>query len=252
MILLDPRKGWGHAHPEPGNRNDMTAKHSIFPRIFLSGTALICALSAGAALSPRAHARPLATEMAHAALPGGNPVLTAAAENMGPGAQKFIDGMAQRALDFLANATLSQEQKSNEFRKLLQDSFDLETIGRFALGRYWQTATPEERKEYQKLFRNMIVEVYSARFKEYKGQHVETRSVRLDGDKDTLVTSFIVQEDGSEIQVDWRVRYKSGHYQIVDVIVEGVSMSVTQRSDFSSVIQRGGGSIQALLTHLRK
>lgn len=229
----------------------MTIKKTSFSRIALSGTALVCVLSV-AAFSSSASAWPPAAGMAGYALTAESPILAAAAENMAPGAQKFIDGMAQRALDFLANASLSQEQKSNEFRRLLQDSFDLDTIGRFALGRYWQVATPDERKEYQRLFRNMVVEVYSARFKEYKGQHVETRNVRLDGGKDAIVTSFIVQEDGSEIQVDWRVRYKNGRYQIVDVIVEGVSMSVTQRSDFSSVIQRGGGSVQALLAYLKK
>lgn len=179
-------------------------------------------------------------------------VVTVSTEDVGMGAQKFIDGMAQRALDFLANTTLSQEQKTNEFRKLLQDSFDLETIGRFALGRYWRTATPEQRKEYQKLFREMVVQVYSERFKGYEGQHMETRSYRIDGDNDTIVTSFIVPKDDAEIQVDWRVRYKNGRYQIVDVIVEGVSMSVTQRSDFSSTIQRGGGDIEVLFAHLKQ
>jgi len=90
------------------------------------------------------------------------------------------------------------------------------------------------------------------RFFDYSGEHFETRSSRPDGTRDIIVSSFIVPENGTEIQVDWRVRYKKGRYQIVDVIVEGVSMSVTHRSDFSSVIQRGGGNIQALLTHLRE
>lgn len=171
--------------------------------------------------------------------------------NVGPGAQKFIEGMASRALDFLGNATMSQDQKKDHFRKLLLDSFDLETIGRFTLGRYWRTSTPAQQQEYQKLFRNMVVEVYATRFGEYKGQKFEARSFRVDNDSDTIVTSFIIPDSGPEVQVDWRVRYKNGRYQIVDVIVEGVSMSVTQRSDFSSVIQRGGGDVQVLLTYLK-
>ena len=46
--------------------------------------------------------------------------------------------------------------------------------------------------------------------------------------------------------------YKTGKPQIVDVIIEGVSMSLTQRSDFDSVIQRGGGKIDPLIEHLKK
>ena len=98
----------------------------------------------------------------------------------------------------------------------------------------------------------MVVEIYSGRFFDYGGERFEIRGSRPDGTRDTIVHSFIVPRQGTEIQMDWRVRYKNGRYQIVDVIIEGVSMSVTHRSDFSSVIQRGGGNIQVLLTHLRE
>ena len=173
-------------------------------------------------------------------------------EKINEGAENFIKSMAQQALDFLGDGNLSQEKKKDQFRNLLQKSFDMNTIGRFSLGRYWRVSTPQQRKEYLSLFNDMVIDVYSSRFGDYKGQHFETRSYRADGEKDTIVTSFIVSDNGPEVQVDWRVRYKDGHYKIVDVIVEGVSMSVTQRSDFSAVIQRGGGDVQVLLDHLKK
>jgi len=220
--------------------------HVVVRKVFLG-----CALGWLALSASTAYA--VSNYSSFAVLDGSRIVLVSTStEDPAVGAQKFIDSMAQKALDFLGNEKLSYDEKANEFRKLLQDSFDMDTIGRYALGRYWRVATPEERKEYQKLFRNMVVEVYSDRFRDYEGQHVETRSARADGNKDTIVTSFIVPEEGAEIQVDWRVRYKKGHYQIVDVVVEGVSMSVTQRSDFSSVIQRGGGDIQVLISHLKQ
>lgn len=173
-------------------------------------------------------------------------------DKAGAGAQNYVENMGKRALSFLSNTSLSQDQKKAEFRKLLNDSFDMETIGRFALGRYWREASPDQKKEYQRLFRNMIVDVYSKRFEDYKGQKFETRDWRADGTKDAIVTSFIIPQEGPEVQVDWRVRYKNGRYQIVDVIVEGVSMSVTQRSDFSSVIQRGGGDVKVLISYLKE
>jgi phospholipid transport system substrate-binding protein len=159
--------------------------------------------------------------------------------------------MANRGLDFLSSKTLSQDAKRKSFEGLLQDSFDLDTIARFSLGRYWNAASAQEKAEYTKLFRRMVVDVYSNRFSEYKGERFEVRDSRADSEKDAMVTSFIVPPDGQEIQVDWRVRYKNGKYQIVDVIVEGVSMSVTQRSEFSSIIQRGGGQVAVLIDHLK-
>jgi phospholipid transport system substrate-binding protein len=170
------------------------------------------------------------------------------------GAFDFVKTTTDRGLRFLADPNSSHAQKTADFRKLLDASFDLDTIGRFALGRYWNQATDAQKAEYLKLFRKMVVDVYSNRFEEYKGQKIDVRSFRLldPAKNDTLVTSFLVPPNGGEeVQVDWRVRNKNGTYKIVDVMVAGVSMSVTQRSDFASVIQRGGGNVDALLTQLR-
>ena len=177
-------------------------------------------------------------------------VNTGLSDQVSNGAESFIDSMASDAIAFLSNGTPSQSQKKEYFRKLLGRKFDMKTIGRFTLGRYWRVSTPQQRTEYQKLFENMVIDVYSSRFSEYEGQRFETRGHRTDGTKDVIVTSFVIPEQGPEIQVDWRVRYKKGVYKVVDVLVEGVSMSVTQRSDFAAVIQRGGGNVSVLIDHL--
>lgn len=171
---------------------------------------------------------------------------------IGPEARNFIDDMAMRGIGFLADENLPIDRKKVAFKKLLEDSFDMNTLGRFALGRYWRVATPQQRQEYQTLFRKMVVEVYAARFEDYKGQTFETKNFRTDGKRDVIVTSHIIPQSGTTIQVDWRVRYKDGKYKVVDIIVEGVSMAVTQRADFSAVIQRGGGDIETLLAHLKE
>jgi phospholipid transport system substrate-binding protein len=170
---------------------------------------------------------------------------------MPEGAKNFVASMGQQALDFLADKNLGQAGKEDAFRKLLERSFDMATIGRFALGQYWRQMSPQQQTEYQKLFRDHVVRVYSARFNEYSGQTFETTGARADNDIDSIVTSQIKQPQGEPVDVDWRVRYKSGKYQIVDVMVEGVSMTMTQRSDFASVIQRGGGDVSVILTQLK-
>ena len=168
------------------------------------------------------------------------------------GAFDFVKTTTDRGLKFLSNPNATKAEKSADFRKLLDASFDLDTIGRFALGRYVNTATDAQKTEYLKLFKKMVVDVYSNRFEEYKSQKVEVRSFRSTSNADTLVSSFLVPPNGGEeVQVDWRVRYKNGSYKIVDVLVAGVSMGLTQRSDFSSVIQRGGGNVDALIAQLK-
>ena len=203
--------------------------------------AILCAGTASAStLDVRAGAQALSL----------TPVNAAAGQNNTEGAKNFIASMGERGINFLGDEKMSQEAKSAEFSDLLNDSFDMTTIARFSIGNNWNKATPAQQQEYLKLFNNMIVKVYSKRFSDYKGQKFEVRNTRPEG-KDSLVTSFIVPNSGPEVQVDWRVRNKGGAYKVVDIIVEGVSMSQTQRADFNSVIQRGGGNIEVLLNHLR-
>jgi phospholipid transport system substrate-binding protein len=179
-------------------------------------------------------------------------LISATMQAQGDRAQKFISDMGQKALSFLSNPALSQVQKEKKFKKLLIRHFDMSTIGRFALGKNWRRATESQKEEYQRLFQNMVVRVYAGRFNGYKGEAFNVVSFQNSGKKDILVTSYIVPNSGSKVQVDWRVRNKGGQYKIIDVVIEGVSMSLTQRSDFSSVIQRGGGNFEVLLSHLRK
>ena len=168
------------------------------------------------------------------------------------GAEKFVDDLTKRGIGFLSNQSLSHEKRKDEFRRLLQSGFDLKTIGRFTLGRYWRNASASEQEEYLKLFEDSIVNSYAKRFSEYQGQDIKITGSQKTGADDVLVHSSLVLGDGPDVKVDWRVRKKGGSYKVIDVIVEGVSMAVTQRADFASVIQRGGGQVEVLLAHLRK
>lgn len=166
--------------------------------------------------------------------------------------QNFIKDIADRGIGFLKNQELSVENREKEFRNMLEESFDMKTIGRFALGKYWRQATKDQKKEYLCLFENMIVNVYSRRFGEYNGEKFEVISSREQGTSDVIVASHIITGGSEPISIDWRVRKKDDHFVVIDIIVAGVSMALTQRSDFAAVIQRGGGKIDVLLEHLRK
>lgn len=179
-------------------------------------------------------------------------IIHVGSETLENGAIKFVSKLAKKGIGILENEDVQKEQREKDFRKLLHNNFDMKTIARFSLGRYWKVSSKTEKKEYLNLFENMIVNVYSKRFSEYNGQVVKVSTARLTGKADALVSSSIVPESGPKIHVDWRIRKKkNGKFKVIDIIVEGVSMSLTQRSDFASVIQRGGGKVEVLLAHLR-
>lgn len=167
-------------------------------------------------------------------------------------ASDFIEGLGKKALSSLTAPDLAKAEREKRVRSLLRSYFDVNTIARFTLGPNWRNATEAEKTEYARLFENMIVGTYAQRFSEYSGQELKVGKSTKASERDTVVSSQIVQKDGPPVAVDWRVRKSGEGLKIIDVIVEGVSMSVTQRSDFAAVIQSGGGKVQALLDSLRQ
>lgn len=165
-------------------------------------------------------------------------------------AKTYISCLGDKALAVISDESIDKSEKEAEFRKLLEENFAVKTIGRFALGTYWREANTEQQKKYLELFQEMIVKVYTKRFSEYEDQDFEVVEANSWNGRDIVVSSYVIDPDSPKIKVDWVVRHKNGAYKIVDVVVEGVSMSITQRSDFASIIQRGGGNVQVLIDHI--
>ena len=170
-------------------------------------------------------------------------------------AEAFIRDFGNRAITTLTEEGISDDALQARFRKLFNEGFDVQGIGQFVLGRHWRKATPDERKTFLDLFETFIVQTYAQRFKHYSGEKFEVRGTEPQENSALMVISEVVQPETSEsppIRIDWRVAKGNSGYKVYDVVVEGVSMAITQRSEFSSVIRQGGGQIQALLDALEK
>jgi phospholipid transport system substrate-binding protein len=168
-------------------------------------------------------------------------------------AGRFIEALADKAVAALTDKNVPRPERVRRFRVLLNDHFAVEVIARWVLGRPWTTASPEERAEYLRLFEDLIVYSYVDRFTEYAGEKLEvSRALVVEGG-DTLVYSNILRGSQPEpVEVDWRVRSRAGRLQIVDVMVKGISMGVTQRQEFASVFSRNNNSMAAFLSELRE
>jgi phospholipid transport system substrate-binding protein len=176
-------------------------------------------------------------------------LLAAASPRAVEGAADFIQDLAGRAIGILQSRDGKIEAHEAQFRDLLSNGFDMPFIARFVLGKYWRKATPQERADYQALFTEFILQSYSRRMGGYSGETFTVAGARAAGKRDVLVRTRIARPGGPAVKADWRVRPKGGQYRIIDIMVEGVSMAVTQRSEFSAVMRRRG--MQGLLQILR-
>jgi phospholipid transport system substrate-binding protein len=163
----------------------------------------------------------------------------------------FIRDLGHRAIEVLSQKA-SRRVRQARFRELFQENFDEPVIARFVLGRYWRVATPAEQQEFQKLFEDYVVVAYAARLSDYGGEVFKVTGDQPD-DTGFIVASEIVRPNGEPpLKIDWRLVTDDGALKIADVVVEGVSMAVTQRSEFTSVITRNGGSVAGLLQLMRE
>ena len=163
----------------------------------------------------------------------------------------FMHQLWDRALELL-NKKVDPAIKQARFRELFRAYFDCPGIARFVLGRYWRNASAEEQQEFVRLFEDYVVFVYTARLSNLGGETFRVRGSRSDGDAVILSTDVISPGNAPPLRIDWRLVTDNGAYKINDVIVEGVSMMVTQRSEFASVVQRNGGQVRGLLTMMRQ
>ncbi len=153
---------------------------------------------------------------------------------------EFVKTLGERAIAVLTAEGSTPEGRKAQYRDLLSEGFAVNTIARFVLGRHWRAATPEERDEYLELFRDFVLDTYSQRLDGYAGETFEIiKSLPLD-ERDTMVSTEIRGAEGPAIRVDYRVRSHEGTNKIVDILVEGISLVVTQRAEFASVINREG------------
>ncbi len=165
---------------------------------------------------------------------------------------RFVQELGDKAIQIVADKGQGAEQRNEKFTTLLSTYFDLKTIGRFVIGRSWNSATPEQQTEYMRLFEALVIKNYGARMTLYTGEGFVVTGTRTESEIDTTVNSQITHPDGSAPTViDWRVRQKDGKTGVIDVIVEGVSLSVTQRQEYAAVIQNNGGQIEGLLKAMR-
>lgn len=162
----------------------------------------------------------------------------------------YMEELGNRVVTLLTNQSISVEKRTQEFRDILDSKFNMKSIAKFVLGRYWKQATEEERDRFVALLEETTSVTYATRFQDYSSEKLEIIDARLESDGGVTVLSRILRPSGEPLLIDWKLFKKKGKIKIYDVILEGISMGITQRSEFASVIQKGGGQIQALLKAL--
>lgn len=205
---------------------------------------MISTISTSKATRVTWHRRTLLASFGILAMAGlARPVAAADAE-----AEAFIAEVGDRVVGILQRDAAADE-KLAALKELLDSYTDLDLVARLVLGRHWRTASEEERDEYMRLFRQLLMNTMAERLGDYGGETFEVAGSTELNDRDSQVQTRVVGSGGGEAwNVDWRVRESDGEFAIIDVVAEGVSLVVSQRNEVGSIVEREGmsGLIEAM------
>jgi phospholipid transport system substrate-binding protein len=159
------------------------------------------------------------------------------------------DELVKRVTDDVLAAVKSDKQLAagdkQKALKLAEEKvlphIDFEEATRLAVGRSWREASPEQRKKLTDEFRRMLVRTYSSAISAYEGQTMKVQPVRMKpDDTDVTVHNQYIRPGGKPVQLDYQMRKTPGGWKIYDIIVEGVSLVLTYRSEFDAVVRQQG------------
>jgi len=173
-----------------------------------------------------------------------------ASADLGSRAARFIEERGRQVIA-VVNGPGSMDERRSAVEAILRESVDIRGVAQFVLGRHWRTASEAQRAEYLRLFEAVLVRNLSSRFGEISGASFTVARNQMASEEEALVSTVVSRPNTPAIALDWRVAVVGGAPKVVDVVAEGTSLRITQRSEYSAVVQRDGG-LDGLLRAMRQ
>ena len=163
--------------------------------------------------------------------------LTMSAHAANISATTFVSNVVDDIIHNVLETEDPQEVKAAAFEERVLKAIDTQAIAKTVLAQYWKTATPKEKDDFIQAFKDMAVKATSEKFNLYTGQKMQFFSERPAQGKNQVFVDSAVETEDKPIQVIWRVREKDGQYRIIDIVIEGVSMTLSYRNEYTSYLQ---------------
>ena len=143
-------------------------------------------------------------------------------------------------IEILAREDLNDAERGRKIEEIALHRFDFATISRLVVARRWKEFSPEQREEFTEQFKTQLSRSYGSRITRYEQEQVAILGHRFEPRGDLTVNTRIEGGTADGIEVDYRMRKRDGTWQVIDVIIEGVSLVSSYRAQFAEILGRGG------------
>ena len=166
----------------------------------------------------------------------------------------FLESYGDRAISLLSDGSRSEAERRSDFRSLLSEGFDLESISAFVLTPYWRQASEAQRQRFIEAFRSVLANRFLPLFQDAKSESFAIESTRPISGRDDLfsVETVLTGDNGRRVNTSWRIKQTGEGFRILDVAVEGASMAHTFRDEYRSFVRRSDQGIDDLIQQLER
>ena len=167
--------------------------------------------------------------------------LPAAAQTDPRGASDFVRAVIQQGLAVIEDGAASDAQRQTRLGALVERSFDVDAVSGYVLGRYRNQLAAAQLAEFRDLYLDYVMAIYFNRLSDIGRVQATLGEVQPQQNGDVIVTTgFQRATDAAPLSVGWRVRGAPGAERVLDIQTEGVSLALTQRSEFTAVLRSQG------------
>lgn len=164
-------------------------------------------------------------------------------------AAAFVKSTGDR-LVAIVNGPGTASSKRAAMTQIVDSDVDVDGIGKFCLGRFWRTATPEQQKQYLTLFHEVLVTNITSKLGEYQGVTFAMGRSKPQDDE-AVVSTTVVRPNNPPTAVDWIIANPTTSPKIIDVVAEGTSLRLTQRQDYASYLTHNNNNVDALIAAMK-
>jgi len=154
-------------------------------------------------------------------------------------------------LDAYKITSISKVDRFNLIEDSINNNFAGAGIAKFVAGKSWSSASKETKKEYVQLFKKHLALNISSMMQGYSNQEYELINSKYDEKNKVSMIDMEIHNDMGNLLVTWRVKKSKDRYFVIDLIVANISLVVTKRSEFNSMLKKVDGKLSKLNDVLR-
>ena len=153
-------------------------------------------------------------------------------------ASDWLKGEIDFILDSYKNSSISNVDRFNIIENTINENFAGAGIAKFVAGSAWSSASKETKKEYIELFKKHLALNISSIMEGYSNQEYVLTNAKYDANNRVSMINTEIQSDSGNLLITWRVKKTKNRYFVIDLLVADISLVVTKRSEFNSMLKK--------------